>query len=657
MSDLTDLMKKFRERKGIDDATLAKNQEIKEITNRAKGVDAETDLERRKRERRERREREEREAAEKEKAGSSTSRAERVSTSAETAEEAREKRRLERQRQREEEKRRLAEEERKAQEEREARRKKREEELRIAEEQREAQRKKEREERRKRLEEERKALEGSSVTERTERAAQKLKQATLIGTKEVTKDSTETKQGNQNTLNNEQQTDEIRSGKQSIQLIELKANNEALRKQVEALTKEKEDFQKGAGNRQIELENKIKENIKEIELLKGDLELYRGKQKEKPLFHTKPSRNLEWPDELKMPVLKVGVKAIGITGSDDAYIGEITGDNGNKWQFTETLSVLKHKVFPSPEVMQETIDNLVMVNNNLKIRQQEMEKEHQRYVKGVENEMKQLRADYEKLRDVYGADVVKMHANINNRVSMVYGLECNMAVQVAEAIKDVKDYSKGKLRWYSTTSKNDDKLWADLKRENNEMINYPKGRHDFKARLFQFYTSEDNELLCNELRSYKQEDLTHGKAFILDTFNEVFVYYGTGCPKEDRAKVTSAALAYNKYSDDGRSVNTPVIQVENGQEPVRFRLQFKGWDQRKIVDRETQQNIFTDNGKYFGYAQLLNSDKLPDWVDRSCLEEYLKDDEFKGVFRMERSEFNMLPRWKKDAERRKAKLF
>ncbi|KAL7717598.1 Villin [Entamoeba marina] len=648
MADIKEKMRLLREKKGLEDKDINKTKSLREATKPSyKAVDAENDVQKRL-ERRRQREIEKEEEKKKVKTGGNEEQKKEI----DDAESIREARRLERQKRREEEKRRMEEEERERAREREERKKKREEERRIKEEQAEMERQKLREERKKQRELERKALQPDYDNLKEIEIQAKLQKGKLVETKEVNQPE---KVGEGEEKEKKPEEEVMLTGKVRTELIELRTANASLQKQIDELNRINEQHMKGANIRQIELENTIKKNNEEIGVLKSDLELYRGKQKEKPLFHTRPARDLEWPDELKMPAVKVGVKALGITSSNEACIGEITEEDGNKWGLCG-YNVLKHKVYPAPEIMQETIDGLVLLVNNYKIRQNELEKTHKETVDGMSDEMRQLRQDYEKLRDVYGADVVKMHSNINNRAAMAYGLECEMSVQVAEAIKDVKDYTKGRSRWYSTTSKNDEKLWADLRNENNGQINYPKGRHDFKARLFQFYTSEDNELLCNELRSYKQDDLLHGKAFILDTFNEVFVYYATNCPPQDKAKVTSAALAYNKYSDDGRSINTPVVQVEDGQEPVRFRLQFKTWNAKR-VDKDIVNSTYLDNDKFFDYSKLLRQKDLPAWVDRSCLEEYLRDDDFKGVFKMERSEFNLLPRWRKDAERRKAKLF
>ena len=134
------------------------------------------------------------------------------------------------------------------------------------------------------------------------------------------------------------------------------------------------------------------------------------------------------------------------------------------------------------------------------------------------------------------------------------------------------------------------------------------------------------------------------------------MYYSTACTPDERARVTNAALAFNKYADDGRAANTPVVEVEPGAEPVRFCLQFKNWSARKAT-KEQEAEVFLDHTKKFTYRELLHPESLPEWVDRACLEDYLTDQEFRAVFGMERSEFNLQPRWKKEFARRKHSLY
>ncbi|ELP92641.1 trichoplein keratin filament-binding protein, putative [Entamoeba invadens IP1] len=516
----------------------------------------------------------------------------------------------------------------------------------------------EREQRRKQREAERNKIDVLNAEEVTRQKADYLNQATLIEEKQKVSDKETPPENKTEELKTEklEEKEPKDASKMSVEVIELKAMNKKLNDQVKSLEEFRAKAELASAKLSREYGTQIDGLNKTVTDLTTELELYRGKLSEKPLFNTKVPREQPWPEEIVQPELKVGVQAVGKC-EDEYTIGTIQYDEGLKYDFGKT-KFYKKDVFLPPPVSKELIENLVMLNNNLKARQQEVDKEHKKYVEGVEREMRELREKYEKMRDLYGADLSDMQSNFNNRVSKSFGLECKMAVEVAEGIKDVKKYarSNGVDRWYSSPSKHDDEMWAKLKNGNNGNVDYPVGRHDFKARVFQFYRSEDNELLCNELRVFKQEDLNRGCGYIIDTFNEVFVYYGTSAGCVERASIAKTALAYNKYSQDGRSKNTPVVLCEQGREPIRFQMQFSKWDQKRAGYQDTQ-DIFTDRDKHFDYGKLLKPDELPNWVDRSCLENYLNEEEFKAVFKMERSEFNMLPRWRKDAERRRRKLF
>jgi hypothetical protein len=55
--------------------------------------------------------------------------------------------------------------------------------------------------------------------------------------------------------------------------------------------------------------------------------------------------------------------------------------------------------------------------------------------------------------------------------------------------------------------------------------------------------------------------------------------------------------------------------------------------------------------------QLIGSVRLPKGVDRTKLEQYLSDEDFKAVFKMERASFAGLQAWKKLDLKKRANLF
>jgi len=94
-------------------------------------------------------------------------------------------------------------------------------------------------------------------------------------------------------------------------------------------------------------------------------------------------------------------------------------------------------------------------------------------------------------------------------------------------------------------------------------------------------------LKVSEIINFKQSDLRSGQSFILDTFDEVYVYSGTNATVEQKFKATQAALGLVKHSD--RSKQASVINVDEGEEPLRFRLQF---DWKAVPTPAAQSQVF-----------------------------------------------------------------
>jgi hypothetical protein len=60
---------------------------------------------------------------------------------------------------------------------------------------------------------------------------------------------------------------------------------------------------------------------------------------------------------------------------------------------------------------------------------------------------------------------------------------------------------------------------------------------------------------------------------------------------------------------------------------------------------------------HYTLAELMNSDALPDCVDRTKKEVYLSDADFQGVFGMDKTKFAALKAWKQQELKKGAKIF
>ena len=451
-------------------------------------------------------------------------------------------------------------------------------------------------------------------------------------------------------------------------LNESKEEHDKLERENQRLKDEKNGLDTALNNKTIEVNEQKRKIEKEINDLKNDLKYYRGYQTDKSIYKKRKDRDVEWPVEVYQPVVKEKVDAIAEYQSGKFYAHNVLYDDGNKWDLGD-YQILKFKVFPSVGDLKQTIEKLNELNLKTIDEQKAMEDKHREFMKTKGDEMKELIKEYERTRDVYSCDVHKMHANYNSTYRRAFGYEYQMNVKVADALKDAQEYSTRKQRWYISTSERENILyWAPLQvhssnQQRGQSIDYPLVQQSYKPRYFQFYISEDNDLLCKEIREFNQDDLKYGEGCIIDTFTEVFVYFNKKCDGIHRAKIMNAALAYNRFAQDGRTVNTPVVQVEAGKEPIRFTKLFPRCFEKTVlgdgVDIE-KINFYSEDDRYFTYEKLVEMKQngtIPVWVDESCLEEYMKDDEFEKGFGIKKEEYNKMKRWQKQVLRKKAGLF
>jgi hypothetical protein len=159
--------------------------------------------------------------------------------------------------------------------------------------------------------------------------------------------------------------------------------------------------------------------------------------------------------------------------------------------------------------------------------------------------------------------------------------------------------------------------------------------------------------------------------FLLDTYNEVYVWVGSGSNEIEKKKAMESAIEYVKSAQDGRDENTPILRIAAGFEPKMFTAHFHAWDPSKKVNYERQLQAMNLAGganpvsvkdalaaydkKY--PLEDLKKRPLPPAVDASKLEYYLSDDDFKKAFNMDREAFSKLQQWKKNDLKKKVGLF
>jgi len=206
-----------------------------------------------------------------------------------------------------------------------------------------------------------------------------------------------------------------------------------------------------------------------------------------------------------------------------------------------------------------------------------------------------------------------------------------------------------------------------------------------EARLFRC-SNATGAFRIEEIYSFIQDDLEEDDVFLLDTYNELFVWVGKSSNAYELKLAFITAASYIKSATDGRSENIPVIRVESGHEPAMFTAFFLGWDGAKAASFEDpyerklkELGIRTDfsgtknstaaipshslaaldcldpEKNSFPFSQLRG--KLPQGVDPSRKELYLSDTEFKKLIGIDKSVFSTYPNWKQTEIKKKFNLF
>lgn len=101
------------------------------------------------------------------------------------------------------------------------------------------------------------------------------------------------------------------------------------------------------------------------------------------------------------------------------------------------------------------------------------------------------------------------------------------------------------------------------------------------------------------------------------------------------------------------------------EEPSDFTIQFHGWCRDKFPKEsryltpkvEDASKILAELLKTEYLKDVLLSENVPKHLDRTMLETYLSEDEFRESFQMKKSDYQALPVWKRETLRKKAGFF
>ncbi|NXL79284.1 VILI protein, partial [Leptocoma aspasia] len=207
-------------------------------------------------------------------------------------------------------------------------------------------------------------------------------------------------------------------------------------------------------------------------------------------------------------------------------------------------------------------------------------------------------------------------------------------------------------------------------------------------RLFEC-SNKTGTFLATEIIDFTQDDLEESDVYLLDTWDQVFLWIGKGANESEKEAAAVMAQEYLRSHPSGRDLDTPIIVVKQGHEPPTFTGWFLAWDPLNWDDKKSYETLRAELGDESSLEQLTSvltarqevftasttlvptkletfpldvlvntsAEDLPGGVDPSRKEDHLSDADFQAVFGMNRSAFSNLPLWKQQKLKKDKGLF
>ncbi|XP_041040598.1 advillin [Carcharodon carcharias] len=103
---------------------------------------------------------------------------------------------------------------------------------------------------------------------------------------------------------------------------------------------------------------------------------------------------------------------------------------------------------------------------------------------------------------------------------------------------------------------------------------------DYDPRLFEC-SNQTGRFIMTEIFAFTQEDLDEDDVMLLDTWEEVFLWVGRSANDHEKKQADMLAIEYLQTHPSGRDLDTPIILVKQGSEPLTFTGWFNAWDSHK----------------------------------------------------------------------------
>ncbi|CAI9533404.1 unnamed protein product [Staurois parvus] len=100
---------------------------------------------------------------------------------------------------------------------------------------------------------------------------------------------------------------------------------------------------------------------------------------------------------------------------------------------------------------------------------------------------------------------------------------------------------------------------------------------DIQPRLFECSNKTGN-FIADEIAHFSQDDLFEDDVFLLDAWDQVFLWIGKAANDAEKAQAAVTAQDYLRTHPGGRDLSTPIVIVKQGFEPPTFTGWFHAWD-------------------------------------------------------------------------------
>ncbi|XP_052079404.1 advillin-like isoform X1 [Mytilus californianus] len=200
------------------------------------------------------------------------------------------------------------------------------------------------------------------------------------------------------------------------------------------------------------------------------------------------------------------------------------------------------------------------------------------------------------------------------------------------------------------------------------------------ARLFQL-SNAAGKFTCDEIPDFAQPDLVEDDVMILDVWDSVYIWIGSGANQQEKKEAARLAQEYIDTDPAGRDPDTPMYMVKQGMEPPTFTGFFGLWDRDMWSKGQSYQELMQHlgdgnealtlvkaadvNGEFsydsvpkYPLEQLaVSAEELPNGVDPSCKEIHLSPEDFDRLFKMKYQDFVTKPQWKQQELKKKFGIF